>query len=145
MNRLDFLCVALGVLLGDQASKILLHRFMGPAVTVGPFCSVQLVAGRLWLQQFGKKFRGKRTWWLWTAGVAPLILMSLLMPSSAVFVGLMLGGSLSNVIESSTRGYITDYVCLRFWPAFNLADAALVVGAIGLLRELLLITQAMLS
>ncbi len=31
------------------------------------------------------------------------------------------------------RGSVSDYVCLRFWPAFNLADVAITVGAIGLL------------
>ena len=50
-----------------------------------------------------------------------------------VFVGLLLGGSLSNAVESSMRGSITDYICLRFWPAFNLADLALAAGAIGIL------------
>jgi lipoprotein signal peptidase len=49
-----------------------------------------------------------------------------------VFVGLLLGGSLSNAMEGSLRGSVTDYVCLRFWPAFNLADVALTAGAVGL-------------
>ena len=32
---------------------------------------------------------------------------------------------------------VSDYVCLRFWPAFNLADLALAAGAIGTLILLL--------
>jgi lipoprotein signal peptidase len=31
------------------------------------------------------------------------------------------------------RGGVSDYVCLRVWPAFNLADVAITVGAIGVL------------
>ena len=44
-----------------------------------------------------------------------------------------LAGSLSNLLEHVTRGAITDYVCLRRWPAFNLADVALTAGALSLL------------
>jgi signal peptidase II len=46
--------------------------------------------------------------------------------------GLMLGGALSHALETSVRGSVCDYVCLRFWPAFDLADVALAVGALGL-------------
>jgi hypothetical protein len=50
--------------------------------------------------------------------------------------GLLLGAALSHALETSLRGSICDYVCLRFWPAFNLADVALTVGALGLAFEL---------
>jgi lipoprotein signal peptidase len=61
------------------------------------------------------------------------------------FVGLLLGGSLSHAVESSLRGSIADYVCFRFWPAFNLADLALAVGAIGTIGELVALLRAMVS
>jgi lipoprotein signal peptidase len=67
-----------------------------------------------------------------------LVIIAILLPASAIFVGLLLGGSLSNAIESSMRGRITDYICLRFWPAFNLADLALTAGAVGMIGELLI-------
>jgi lipoprotein signal peptidase len=35
------------------------------------------------------------------------------------------------MIETSRRGRVCDYLCLRFWPAFNLADAAISIGAVG--------------
>jgi lipoprotein signal peptidase len=66
-----------------------------------------------------------------------------MLPSSAAFVGLLLGGSLSHAVESSLRGSITDYICLRFWPAFNLADLALTAGALGIIAELVIVTRAM--
>jgi len=67
-----------------------------------------------------------------------LVIASNWIPSSALFVGLLLGGSLSNAVENARRGSVSDYVCLRFWPAFNLADLALAAGAIGTLAELLI-------
>jgi lipoprotein signal peptidase len=43
----------------------------------------------------------------------------------------MLGGSLSHAWETTVHGSVSDYVCLRFWPAFDLADVALTIGALG--------------
>ncbi|BBY79522.1 hypothetical protein MPUL_06800 [Mycolicibacterium pulveris] len=73
---------------------------------------------------------------MWAVSAAALMAAAAALPSSAVFVGLLLGGSLSNVIESSLRGSVTDFVCLRFWPAFNVADVALAAGAVGIGFEL---------
>jgi len=47
-------------------------------------------------------------------------------------LGLMLGGALSNVLDRVRLGYVVDYLDVHVWPVFNLADAAIVVGA-GLL------------
>lgn len=47
-------------------------------------------------------------------------------------LGLMLGGALGNMIERLRFGYVLDYLDFHVWPVFNLADAAIVVGA-GLL------------
>jgi signal peptidase II len=76
-------------------------------------------------------------WALWAAtAIALVIAGEWLIPSAAIFVGLLLGGSASNAIEHLQRGSVSDYVCLRYWPAFNLADAAVATGAIGILVEL---------
>jgi len=77
----------------------------------------------------------------WLAATVPLVIASILLTALAPFVGLLLGGSLSHAVESSLRGGITDYLCLRFWPAFNLADLALVVGAVGTIGELLMLIR----
>ena len=45
-----------------------------------------------------------------------------------VALGLVLGGSLSNLIDRARLGYVTDFLHVRFWPAFNLADSFIVVG-----------------
>lgn len=43
--------------------------------------------------------------------------------------GLLLGGSVSNLVDRLLRGHVTDYIELGLWPAFNLADVAIVCGA----------------
>lgn len=112
------------------------------AIALGPFGSVRMVAGRLWLRQLGGPGGDVMIWCLWVAAAVPLVIVSTLMPSSAAFAGLLLGGSLSHAVESSLRGSITDYICLPFWPAFDLADLALVVGAVGIVGELLMASRA---
>lgn len=46
-----------------------------------------------------------------------------------VGLGLMLGGASGNIVERLRFGYVLDYLDVHVWPVFNLADAAIVVGA----------------
>lgn len=48
-------------------------------------------------------------------------------------VGAVLGGALGNLADRARDGSVIDYVDLSFWPAFNLADFAIVVGILGVL------------
>jgi signal peptidase II len=56
--------------------------------------------------------------------------------ASTVALGLVLGGAIGNLIDRLVRdpgpfrGHVVDFVDLRIWPAFNVADAAVVCGAI---------------
>jgi signal peptidase II len=66
-----------------------------------------------------------------------------------VLIGIVIGGALGNVIDRATRvgeissrggeiaqgfmsGAVVDFIDLQWWPVFNLADAAIVVGGIAL-------------
>jgi signal peptidase II len=55
-------------------------------------------------------------------------------------LGLLAGGALGNVIDRVLVGRVTDFIVWRVgvheWPTFNIADAALVVGVIGLLFDM---------
>jgi signal peptidase II len=45
-----------------------------------------------------------------------------------VALGFVLGGSVSNLVDRVRLGHVTDFLDLRWWPAFNLADTFIVVG-----------------
>jgi signal peptidase II len=53
-------------------------------------------------------------------------------PLLPVALGLVLGGSVSNLLDRVRLGYVTDFLDLAYWPSFNLADTFIVVG-VGLL------------
>jgi signal peptidase II len=51
-------------------------------------------------------------------------------------LGLLIGGSISNLVDRVRLGHVTDFLDLRWWPAFNLADSFIVVGVAILLLTL---------
>lgn len=69
--------------------------------------------------------------WLWrlplTARALPVALM------------LLLGGAIGNLIDRITLGYVIDFIDVHYrgwhWPAFNVADSAIVSGVILMLIE----------
>jgi signal peptidase II len=52
-------------------------------------------------------------------------------------LGLVIGGSLSNLIDRVRLGHVTDFLDFRYWPAFNLADSFIVIGVVVLFVVLL--------
>jgi signal peptidase II len=50
--------------------------------------------------------------------------------------GLLLGGAFGNLIDRARLGAVTDFVDPPWWPAFNLADAAITLGVLSLLVAL---------
>lgn len=47
-----------------------------------------------------------------------------------VGLGLQLGGAAGNLMDRLQLGHVTDFIDLRVWPVFNLADSAIVLGVI---------------
>jgi signal peptidase II len=59
-------------------------------------------------------------------------------PILPVALGLVLGGSISNLVDRVRLGRVTDFLDLSAWPAFNLADTFIVVGVAVLFVALVL-------
>jgi signal peptidase II len=51
-------------------------------------------------------------------------------------LGLLIGGSLSNLVDRLRLGHVVDFLDLGWWPAFNLADSFICVGVAILLVTL---------
>lgn len=79
--------------------------------------------------------------WLWRLRTeGPLVLMAGL--------SLVLGGAVGNLIDRARLGYVTDFVQVKFagvpfmdpFPSFNVADAAITVGAAFLIIDALFLS-----
>ena len=57
----------------------------------------------------------------------------------AIAISLIIGGAIGNVLDRFLHGYVIDfidvYVGSYHWPAFNIADAAICIGAILLILD----------
>jgi signal peptidase II len=61
---------------------------------------------------------------------------------SRVALGLILGGTIGNLIDRLRFGGVTDFISIGWWPAFNLADSAVVIGVIIFIYSLLPLARA---
>jgi signal peptidase II len=83
---------------------------------------------------------GGLTWLFVTASIAVILVIVFVsrnLPSrvSAVGLGLILGGALGNLTDRLVRGpgfsgEVVDFLDFRVWPVFNVADSAIVIGAL---------------
>ena len=117
--------------LADQAIKTLLRQQLGDrVVSLGPLGSVRVIDAPIWWARGGFANAGdaldrlaRRRWRVAGTGQPH--------PRIRVVRRAASRGSLSHMIETSRRGRVCDYLCLHFWPAFNLADAAISIGTVG--------------
>jgi signal peptidase II len=60
-----------------------------------------------------------------------------------VVLGLVLGGTLGNLLDRIRLGYVTDFISVGIgslrWPTWNVADASIVVGILALVAYLMLL------
>lgn len=143
--------VALVVMLADQASKLAILALMRPpGVVETPFMAEAAVAAGPFLDlvlswNSGVSFGLGNTHGGWNviaftalAAVISAFLIHWMVKSAGTVIllalGLVLGGALGNVIDRLHYGAVVDFLYVHiaafdWWPAFNLADSAICVGA----------------
>jgi signal peptidase II len=151
LSRFGLIVAALACVI-DQASKAwVLYSFdliNLRAVPIAPFLDFALTWNKGisygWLQQetalgqwllLAFKVVAVAALWAWLARVGTRL--------SALALGLIIGGAVGNAIDRLVYGAVVDFILLhldtvngRFnWYVFNLADAAIVAGVVGLLYE----------
>lgn len=130
--------VLAGVLVADQATKAILVGEVDPGerVEVLPFLDLVHVMNEG--VAFGFLGEGSRGVVL-AFTVAALLLLTVWFardpqrPWSWLAIGLLAGGALGNLADRAREGAVVDFIDPIAWPAFNLADAAIVIGVLGLL------------
>ena len=134
---------ALGVLVADQASKILAERMLTPYAEwpLAPVFSLRLSHNRGiafgLLHDAGSLAQAA----VLAATVAVTAWIALLLhrlrPNERALLwplALILGGALGNGADRAWRGQVVDFLALHYggwhWPTFNIADAAITVGVL---------------
>lgn len=136
---LVLLLLAAAVAVADQASK---------AAVVSYFSHhppLRLLGGALYIEETrnpGAAFSIAGGATVLFTGVAVVVIAVIALQARrlrstgwALTLGLILGGAVGNLVDRLVRapgfprGHVVDWVDLRVWPVFNLADAAIVVGA----------------
>jgi signal peptidase II len=145
--RLGF-TIAAGIFATDQLTKLLVLHVLklefGERLTVTPFLDLVLTYNRGisygLLPQEGELGR----WALVGLSFAAAALFALWMMRAqswivATSLGLLVGGALGNALDRMVYGAVVDFVSLHgfgwYWYVFNLADAAIVAGVVGLLYD----------
>ncbi len=47
--------------------------------------------------------------------------------------GAIVGGAIGNIVDRFHYGYVVDFIDLRWWPVFNVADSCITLGVVLLL------------
>jgi signal peptidase II len=142
------LWVAIVTFIADQASKLwLLFGFdlaqNGP-VDFGPYVEIVLAWNRGISYGLFQQDTDWGRWILVVLSLAAVIWLGRWMwrePSKlgVIALSLIIGGALGNAVDRIAYGAVTDFVHLHYgdfsWYIFNVADAAIVAGVIGLLYD----------
>jgi signal peptidase II len=157
MRRGNYLWISLVVFLLDHLTKLAVVERFSLDTTVpiipGLFRLVRVENRGIAFGMFSEAPSSLTSIILVLVSVAAIGLVSALLwqnPSTAVRSGtglaLILGGAAGNLLDRLVRGHVVDfldfYVGSYHWPAFNLADSAICVGAAALLWDLLVAQPA---
>jgi signal peptidase II len=149
-SMLPWLGLALIILIADQFTKVLILGYykLGDSTTITSFFNIVRAHNTGAAFSFLAAASGWQRWLFTGIGVvATLFIVYLLRthPGQKLFsfaLACILGGAVGNVIDRLLHGYVVDFLQFHwrgwYFPAFNVADAAITVGAICLILDELL-------
>jgi signal peptidase II len=134
------LLAAVAVVLVDQVSKRIVIDSLGRGEHVKFFFGIELTYVRNKGVAFGALGGGGT--FVTVVTVAAVLLLALYFarhtarPWLWLPFGVVAGGAIGNLADRLREGSVVDWIDPIVWPAFNLADVAIVVGILGLLYVL---------
>ncbi|MEW6119415.1 MAG: signal peptidase II [Pseudomonadota bacterium] len=146
-SLLRWLGLAFAVIVVDHLTKFWVSSVLDyqEFVPVLPFFSLVLVHNTGAAFSFLADAGGWQRWFFIAVGaLATVVILRLLRrhahePRLAIPLALVLGGALGNVIDRIVLGYVVDFLYFHYrsfaWPAFNIADSAIFVGAVWLVWD----------
>jgi signal peptidase II len=138
----SWLGIAAIIVLIDQLTKITITKlFMyGESLPVTSFFNLVLVHNQGAAFSFLANESGWQRYFFTVLGTVAAVFIIYLLKRNAgqrLFcwaLTLILGGAVGNVIDRGMHGYVIDFLDIHFagwhWPAFNVADSTICIGAI---------------
>ena len=142
-----WLGIALAVIVLDQITKAMIVAAMqlGDARRLSPFLDIVRAHNRGAAFSFLNDASGWQRWFFVALGIAAAAFIVWLLKrhgGQRLFgwaLALILGGALGNVIDRLLRGHVIDFVQVHweahYFPAFNVADSAISIGAALLILD----------
>jgi signal peptidase II len=142
-----WLCLALLLLIADQFTKVLILGYykLGDTTYVASFFNVVRVHNAGAAFSFLASESGWQRWLFTAIGVGAALFIIWLLRSHAgqrlfsFALACILGGAIGNVIDRGMHGYVVDFLDFHYggwhFPAFNIADSAITIGAICLVLD----------
>ncbi|MBC7650039.1 MAG: lipoprotein signal peptidase [Vitreoscilla sp.] len=139
--------MALLILIADQFTKVLILGYykLGDATYVTSFFNVVRVHNSGAAFSFLAGAGGWQRWLFTGIGVAAALFIIWMLKSHAgqklfsFALACILGGAIGNVIDRSLYGYVVDFLDFHVagwhFPAFNVADSAITIGAVFLILD----------
>lgn len=146
---LRFVWISIIAIVLDQWTKtaIVDAMFIGESIQILPFFNLTYVhnygaafsflydAGgwqRYFLGAIATVVSGVIIWWLYKASKSQVLM--------CIAFAFILGGAIGNLIDRVLHGYVIDfldfYVNTYHWPAFNIADSSIFIGAVLLIIDM---------
>jgi len=144
---LPWLAIAFVIIVADQATKtLILGDFqLGDSRTVTSFFNIVRAHNTGAAFSFLDDASGWQRWFFIGLGFAAsgfIVWMLTRHGEQRLFgwaLALILGGAIGNVIDRLLHGYVVDFVQVHYggwyFPAFNVADSAITVGAVLLIAD----------
>ncbi|WP_114973824.1 signal peptidase II [Rhodoferax ferrireducens] len=149
-GMLQWLGLAFIILIADQFTKVLIvgYYHLGDSTHVTSFFNVVRAHNTGAAFSFLAGASGWQRWFFTIIGTLAAVLILWLLKSHAgqklfaFALACILGGAIGNVIDRVMYGYVVDFLDFhwRGWhfPAFNIADSAITIGAACLILDELL-------
>ena len=149
-SMLPWLGLALILLIADQFTKVLILGYyrLGDSTLITEFFNIVRVHNTGAAFSFLADASGWQRWFFTGIGVVAvgvILWMLKAHPGQKLFsfaMACILGGAIGNVLDRVRHGYVVDFLDFHWgtwhFPAFNIADAAISIGAVCLILDELL-------
>ena len=134
-KNLTIISIISSIIIFDQITKLIVLKYLKPIIEIKLFPFLYLT----YTQNTGAGFS------ILQNQKILLIVLSIVIIGFLIYyykkfkkneqfpIQLILGGAIGNLIDRISHGFVIDFINIRIWPIFNVADSAISIGIILLL------------